>query len=105
MSRNFVVLGKAAPNHKIEPTTGVSSQEKTPAPADSYRELIARLFRSHTVLAIVGSVGRVAQGLAAELASSGERVVVVAVRRLLEMDAVTIPNESDFALGDTPNVW
>jgi hypothetical protein len=105
MSRNFVVLGKAAPNHKIEPNTGVSPQGKTPAPATRYRELIARLFGSHTVLAIVGSPGQVAHGIAAELASSGERVVVVAVGRLLEMDAVTIPNESDFALGDAPNVW
>ena len=80
-----------------------------------YFEVIRQLFRSPTAVAIIGGsrgtgsagegVSEISGNLAAELASSGNRVVVVSVALLLRMNAIAIPAETDFTHGERRDVW
>ena len=76
----------------------------------TYVELIRRLFHSPSVVAIVGSgIGlgavNVCDEIAAELAASGKRVVVVPVDKLLRMNRLPVPDETAFISGSAPNIW
>jgi hypothetical protein len=101
MSRIYAVLEKAG----IEPVPGA-----TVAPRGAYLELIRRLFQTAAAVAIVGTgsgqgAAGVCEGIAAELAASGNRVVVVPVDTLLRMNPVPVPGETAYAPGPAQNVW
>jgi hypothetical protein len=101
MSRNTLLLEKAdirraAP--ALEPIL----------PSGEYRELVHRLLPPHSALAVV-DVGtgtrseNACQGIAAQLAASGKRVVIVCVEALLRADRV--PDLTNIRPGNSPNVW
>lgn len=90
--RNSVLMGR------------VPARGTCPRPAQAsgeYRDLIRRLFHAHSVIAIVGGP-RSCEGIAAELAQSGDRVVVVAVNALL---AHPSPYATSCLNGRVPNVY
>ena len=101
MSRNAVLLEKAetraampAPRHSV-PHSG------------DYGALIRRLYRPHSAFAVVGigagaRSGEACQGIAAELAASGKRIVVVSVDALLQ--AGSVPPMAATSPGKVPNV-
>lgn len=102
MSRNSLILERAA------------SKNTAPAPMDAvphsgeYLDLVRRLFPSHSVVAIVdsgsGSRGPEAcRGIAAELAASGNRVVIVNVASLLRTNQ--LPGATACLPGRVPNVF
>ncbi|MGC2107979.1 MAG: hypothetical protein WA655_00590 [Candidatus Korobacteraceae bacterium] len=74
-----------------------------------YHVLIRRLFQSHSAVALVAGPGQrtgdICEGIAAELAASGRRVVLVRVDALLAMNPLPIPDESACAPGRAPNIW
>jgi hypothetical protein len=109
MSRNYAVLERAGLEAPLPPRAA-------PAPVDivtprgEYLELIRRLFRTPAAVAIVGSGSKrgaadLCEGIAAELAASGNRVVVVPVAALLRMNPVPVPGETAYAPGPAPNIW
>lgn len=118
MSRNFAVLSKsnlsAVAQHVPPPA------EAPPSPA-GYVELIRRVFHGCSVVAVVGcdidDAAGVCDDIAAELAASGKRVVVVSSDKLLKLGEQGLP-DSNPALaaaesgcvpgtvpGAAPNVW
>jgi hypothetical protein len=93
MSRNFAILSKSA---------------APAAPIGQFHEL-TRLFREPAAIALIGTgletESPLAEALAAELAASAKRVVIVPVALLLKMNPIVVPEEADFAPTSTPNVW
>jgi hypothetical protein len=102
MSRNALILEQEASHapHRAP---------LQPVPrAGEYSDLIRRLVRSHSVLAIigVGPASRAAEacrGVAVELAASGNRIVIVQVDDLLR--ASPVPAATACLPGSVPNVW
>ena len=81
-----------------------------PYSSGEYLDLIRRHFHPHSAVAIVpAGAGRnaadVCENIAAELAASGNRVVIVSVDALLRMNPAATPHESDCIPGRTPKVW
>jgi Mrp family chromosome partitioning ATPase len=100
MSRNSLLLEKAV--------SAAPALLKAVPRSVEYRELIRRLCPSRSVVAIVaghsGSRGPAAcRGIAAELAASGRRVVIVQVDALLRTSP--LPDASACAPGRVPNVF
>jgi hypothetical protein len=101
MSRNSLILEKAASEH-----TAPALLEAVPC-ASEYLDLIRRLFQAHSVVAVIGSgpVSRAPEacrGIAAELAASGNRVVIVHVEALLRTSQS--PDATACRPGHAPNV-
>jgi Mrp family chromosome partitioning ATPase len=117
MSRNFAVLGKIAPE-KIAPEKAVprkiAPEQPLPAPGQytpstEYGELIQRLFHSPTAVAVMGvdpaeRVSEICIRIAAELAASSRRVLVVSVEKILGMNPISVPDVAGFT-PEAPNVW
>lgn len=102
MSRNALIL-----ENSLSPTNPPAQLRPVPRSGE-YSDLIHRVFRSHSVLAVIGAgaASRSAEacsGIAAELAASAKRVVVVQVDALLR--ASTPPAASACRPGGAPNVW
>ena len=105
MSRHFIVLGKAAAEQSLE---APHASESTPS--RGYAELIRRLFQSPAAVAVVGAipgedVSGICADLAKELATSGRRVLVASVEKLLRMRPIPVPDPAEFLPGEIPNVW
>jgi hypothetical protein len=110
MSRNSVLLGRAGVNTLPPRAEQSSSSIEGPLPSGEYRHLIRRLFAIPSVVAIGGSgpgddVRKVCDGIAAELAACGKRVVVVPVATALAVNPMEIPDETAFVPGSAPNTW
>jgi Mrp family chromosome partitioning ATPase len=107
MSRNFAVLSKSA--SAMSPAAPREWASQPAAPSAEYVELIRRVFHGCSVVAVVGSgfdgVAGVCDDIAAELAASGKRVVVVPVDRLLNMSPAAVTSETVLVPGSSPNVW
>ena len=73
MSRNFVVLNKSLPTRPPESPAAPSGEHSQ---SGEYADLITRLFHPHAAVALIGRFAEIAQGIAAELAASGKRVVL-----------------------------
>jgi hypothetical protein len=104
MSRNFAALQSLVSNVSVPSRATQAMREP-----GTYLELIRRFFRSRSTVAIVGgAVGldaiNVCDGIAAELAASGKRVVVVPVDTLLRMNPLPIPDETAFISGSASNI-
>jgi Mrp family chromosome partitioning ATPase len=100
MSKNALILEKAA--SKLP-----SLLEAVPHSGE-YLDLIRHLFQGRSVVAVVdggsGSRGpEASRGIAAELAASGNRVVIVQVASLLRMDQ--FPDDTACLPGRVPNVF
>jgi len=109
MSRNSVVLEKAASGASL-PLRAAQTPIETPARSGEYLDLIRRLFHHPSAVAIVssgsgGSATGVCEEIAAELGTSGSRVVVVPVANLLRMNPIAVPDKTAFLPGSTRNVW
>lgn len=78
-------------------------------PIPQFPELIRRLFRDRSAVAIVSSgfdgVGGVCDAIAAELGALGKRSVIVQVERLLNVSLAILSAENAPVPGSTPNVW
>jgi Mrp family chromosome partitioning ATPase len=104
MSNNALILERTAdPAVSPAPVLPVHS-------SGEYLDLIRRHFHPHSAVAIVpAGAGRnaadVCENIAAELAVSGNRVVIVSVDALLRMNPVATPHESDCIPGRIPKVW
>ena len=117
MSRNFEVLGKAAPEISLASRPGKPLMAEPVSSSGEYGELIGRLFSSPAAVAIIGGhraanesgraerVAGIVGDLARELAVTGKRIIIVDVRALFRLNPIAAPNETDFVSGDTPNVW
>jgi hypothetical protein len=117
MSRISAALGKTFPEasphtsaHNSAHTSKDSRGVDAGARAGEYKELIEGLFRESAAVAMVGSgcgesAVDVCEGIAAELAGVGKRVVLVSVQRLLQTGPVTLSEETVFMPGATHNVW
>jgi Mrp family chromosome partitioning ATPase len=108
MRKNVLVLERTAPEASLfaHPATA----REVPRSAE-YLELIRGHFHTRSAVAIVAvgsgpGAGDVCEDIAAELAVSGNRVVIVSVDALLRMNPVATPEESGCCTpGRTPNVW
>ena len=105
MSRNFVVLERSAEEELLE---GPHLSE--PTASREYTELIRQLFPSPAAVAVAGTipgedVSGICADLAKELASSGKRVLVASVQKLLRMRPIPVPDATVFLPGEIPNVW
>jgi Mrp family chromosome partitioning ATPase len=101
MSSNALSLAKAAP------TAAEAPLKPLPRPGE-YLDLVCRLFRSRAVLAVIGAgsgsrSAEACRGIAAELAASGHRVVIVPVESLLQTNP--LPPATACVAGKVPNVW
>jgi hypothetical protein len=99
MSKNALILEKAT-------SKPPSLLEAVPRSGE-YLDLVRSLFQGHSVLAVVdsGSGSRAPEacrGIAAELAASGNRVVIVQVASLLRMNQ--FPDATACLPGRVPNV-
>src|ERR1039458_9126378 len=99
MSKNALILEKST-------SPSPALLESLPSSGE-YLDLIRTLFQSRAVVAVVdggsGSRGPEAcRGIAAELAASGNRVVIVQVASLLRMDQ--FPDATACLPGRVPNV-
>jgi hypothetical protein len=113
MSRNFAVLGKAG----AAAASAKASAERVPFergraaadPIPQYSELIRRLFQDGSVAAVVGSgfdgVIGICDSIAAELAASGKRTVVVHTGRLVRMSPAELGAETTIVPGSATNIW
>jgi hypothetical protein len=120
VSRNFTVLRKSASQGPTSSPWGVpeprpdAGGESAPRSRE-YNSLIRLLFDGPAAVALVGTshngeasdegISVIAERLGAELAVIGKRVVVVPFSRLLRMNPITIPAETDFMPGSAPQVW
>jgi len=107
MSQSAVILERTAPD---VPLIAHPAPAREVPRSGEYLELIRRHFQGRSAVAIVpvGSgqgAGDVCENIAAELARSGKRVVIVSVDALLRMDPAATPEKSGCAPGRTPNVW
>jgi hypothetical protein len=105
MSKNFAVLGKIAPEKPL-PAPPAPGQYTPPT---EYAELIRRLFHSPTAVAVIGvdpaeRVSEICIRIAAELAASSRRVLVVSVEKILGMNPISVPDIAGFTPA-APNVW
>jgi hypothetical protein len=92
MSRNYAVLKKSGSDAVVV--------------RGCYADLIRRLFQNPAAVAIVSQgATRSCEAIAAELAASGKRVIIVLVDRLLRMEHVSVPHQSDHVSGPIGNVW
>jgi hypothetical protein len=112
MSRNFAVLGKSVSAMPAPIKGGAERAALDPAqavPIPQFPELIRRLFRDCSAVAIVGSgfdgVGGVCVAIAAELAASAKRTVIVPVERLVNVGPGALSAENAPVPGSVPNVW
>jgi hypothetical protein len=110
MSRNFAVLGKsvsAFPASDGQRDDRMEQVARDPAiPIPVYTELIQRLFHGRSVVAVVGdSADHACEGIAAELAASGRRVVVVAAQRLTHSGSSALAGEPALTPGSPHNIW
>lgn len=101
MSRNALILERAT-----SPKPSPAALKAAPSSGE-YRELVARLFSNHSVVAVVesGSGSRAPEacrGIAAELAATGKRVVIVRVETLLRTDP--LPEATACQSTPQPNV-
>src|ERR1035437_1994843 len=99
MSKNALILEKAT-------SKSPALLEAVPRSGE-YLDLIRSLFQSHSVVAVVdsGSGSRAPEacrGISAELADSGNRVVIIQVASLLRMSQ--LPEASACLPGRVPNV-
>jgi hypothetical protein len=99
MSQNAVVLDGTAAE---APLYAPELTRRVPRSGE-YSELIRRHFHTRSAVAIVAvgsgpGAGGVCEGIAAELALSGHRVVVVSIGALLREESGCTP-------GTAPNVW
>jgi Mrp family chromosome partitioning ATPase len=107
MSQNVLVLERTAPEESVFVHPALAREVPR---SGEYLELIRRHFQTRAAVAIVSvgsgqGAGDVCEDIAAELAASGNRVVIVSVEALLRMNPVATPDESGCTLGKTPNVW
>jgi Mrp family chromosome partitioning ATPase len=109
MSRNSLVLERAS-SHGAFPVHATPAARQTIQESGEYLDLIQQVFHRPAAVAIVasgagmGSFG-ICDGIAAELAASGRRVVVVSADAVLRMKPVTVPDETACVPGNVPNVW
>jgi hypothetical protein len=101
MSRNALIL-----NNRATEEAGVG-QLRSASGCGNYADLIRRVFRSHSVLAVIGAnsgcqTDEVCRGIAGDLSGSGYRVVIVDVDTLLMSSSV--PDPDGFAPGRVANV-
>ncbi len=101
MSRNALILNKRASE------AAGAGQLRSASRSGRYVELTRRVFRGHSVLAVVGAnpgchSGEVCQWIADDLAGSGYRVVIVDVDSLLQANSV--PDPQAYTPGRTPNI-
>ena len=107
MSKNALVLERTA----SEASLSVRPELAREVPrSGEYSELIRRHFHTRAAVAIVAvgsgqGTGDACTSIAAELAASGKRVVIVSVDALLRMNPVAAPDESGCTPGRTANVW
>lgn len=117
MSKYALVLGRTASEAPL--FTRLALAREAPRSGE-YLELIRQYFHTRSVVAIVAvgsdrDVGHVCENIAAELAASGNRVVIVSLEALLRvvsrndallhMNPLATPEESGYTKGRTPNVW
>ena len=103
MSKNALVLERIESEARATPITEAPR-------SGEYLELIRRHFRPHSAVAIVAAgparnAADVCEKIAAELAASGNRVVIVPGNALLQMNPGAPPEASDCSPARTPNVW
>jgi hypothetical protein len=108
MSRNSVLLGRAGVNTMPPPREAHPLENVLQS--GIFLALIRRLFNVPSVVAVGGSVSgdmvrEVCNGIAAELANSGRRVVIVPVATALAINPTAIPDETQFVPGKTANTW
>ena len=87
--------------------TNGTGRQRVPRSGD-YATLIHRLFRSHSALAVIGIGQRsrsseAVKGIASELGTSGNRVVIVKPEDLLRAETSTA--RSGYRMDNSPNVW
>jgi Mrp family chromosome partitioning ATPase len=113
------MLGPATSSNESRKSSSdrASRPARTQDSSNDFVELIRSLFQHPSAIAIVGSccapdsdtgpdsASFVAEGLAAELGSTGNRVVVVPVTKLLRMNPVILSERSAFLPGRDPHVW
>jgi hypothetical protein len=105
MSRNSAALEKSASEIPLLPLLTPSSLLQPESLSGDYEQL-RPLFTAPSAVAIVGqSSNNVCESLAKVLASSGKRVIVVPVERLLRINPKEVPDETAFVAGNVPNVW
>lgn len=107
MSKNSLLLERA--EVALFPQSAHPPLQTLPS-THQYSELILRLFRGPSAVAFIspdaGPIAtKVCARLAAELAESGRRVVIVQVETLLRMDRPPAPDETASVPGRVPNVW
>jgi Mrp family chromosome partitioning ATPase len=107
MSKNALIFERTASGAPF--TVRPEVAEEVPC-SRQYSELIRRQFHTRSAVAImaVGSdqgTGDVCPNIAAELAASGNRVVIVSIPAVLRMNPVATLEETDCMPGRTPNVW
>jgi Mrp family chromosome partitioning ATPase len=105
MSKNALILERTP----SEAPLFTAPARELPRSGD-YLDLIRQHFHTRSAVAIVAvgsgqGAGDVCDNLAAELAASGNRVVIVAIEALLRMNPEPPPDESRCSPGRTPNVW
>jgi hypothetical protein len=101
MSTHPLFMERTTPEPALFAYPAIVREVPHPGP---YQELIRRHFPSHSAVAIVGG-GDVCENIAAELAASGNRVLIVSVHALLHMNPIAMPEESGCTPARTPNVW
>lgn len=106
MSRNSLILKRAVSENTSQSPSPV--ELKAVPRASEYSGLVRSLFPNQKVVALIdaGSGTRAPEacrGIAAELAASGNRVVIVQVNALLRMSQ--IPDLTACAPGQAPNVF
>ena len=97
MSKNFAVLGKIASERPLSVPPGRGHA----APHTEYGELTRRVFHAPTAVAVVGvdaaePVSEICIRIAADLAASNRRVLVVSVEKILSMDPISVPDSHRF---------
>jgi hypothetical protein len=107
MSQYALAIERTAP--EAPPLTRPAPAREVPRSGE-YIELIHRHFPTRAAVAIVAvgtgqDAGDVCENIAAELAASGNRVVVASVNSLLHMNPAPTPEESGCTPARTPNVW
>ena len=107
MSKNALILERTASEAPL--FTQPAPARELPRSGD-YLDVIRQHFHARSAVAIVAvgssqGAGDICDNLAAELAQSGNRVVIVSVDALLRMNPVATPDESRCSPGRTSNVW
>jgi Mrp family chromosome partitioning ATPase len=103
MSRNSLILQRAVSEHPVVPSPTAAVPR-----SGEYLDLVRRLCQTNSIIAVVNSGSgtrspEACRGIAAELAASGNRVVIVQVAELLRMRE--LPDANDCLPGRVPNVF